>query len=597
MLLISCWQSGRVIIEKCTRGGKKVNIYLQVSLLISTFVVIQNYTYSHMNAKRLLLLTAVCLTIGVTEAPAQGFLNKLKKKGMKIIKDAVPNPVKDVTDAASNPERVVNRAKNCVTGGHASQSGDSRRSRAQATNRAATGQRREVKPAKKQITIKLYRGLGPSTWEGRKTQHTPKPPMQCPKQPAWFSSLPFPQEMDNATLAEEYAMINNWVQDGKPSCEPVLVRREQINDEISARHHALDKAVEYLLSDHENEDGYYEAAEPLEDDFFKHAMQSDLAPLYPGLNEKTVEYFKSIDRKTKEITVRVYEGNSAYDNKMHIGEMWFNLNFSDRTATLERIDNDESVGKDYTVPSTVRYAGCVFRVTEIGASAFQGMKMRSVTLSPGLKTIGTHAFYETSISEINIPPTVTKIDSHAFGANAALKRIVLPNSVKTIGRGVFSGCTGLTEAVLPNRVETMENTVFWGCKSLTSVTLPQNLTELEEATFRDCTSLTHVDLPQSVAVIKENAFCNTAMTSVPLTESLKEIRSGAFEDCNRLTSVSLPSRVALDMWAFKNCKSLRKAAIGVQYKDIPDDVYMMFIGCPFAQKPLTKMPACVTFNE
>lgn len=41
-----------------------------------------------MNAKRLLLLTAVCLTIGVTEAPAQGFLNKLKK-GMKIIKDAV----------------------------------------------------------------------------------------------------------------------------------------------------------------------------------------------------------------------------------------------------------------------------------------------------------------------------------------------------------------------------------------------------------------------------------------------------------------------------------------------------------------------------
>ena len=43
MLLISCWQSGRVIIEKCTGGGKKVNIYLHVSLLISTFVFIHNY--------------------------------------------------------------------------------------------------------------------------------------------------------------------------------------------------------------------------------------------------------------------------------------------------------------------------------------------------------------------------------------------------------------------------------------------------------------------------------------------------------------------------------------------------------------------------
>lgn len=44
MLLISCWQSGRVIIEKITGGGKKVNIYLQVSLLISTFAIIQNNT-------------------------------------------------------------------------------------------------------------------------------------------------------------------------------------------------------------------------------------------------------------------------------------------------------------------------------------------------------------------------------------------------------------------------------------------------------------------------------------------------------------------------------------------------------------------------
>ena len=33
----------RVIIEKIAGGGKKVNIYLHVSLLISTFAVIHNY--------------------------------------------------------------------------------------------------------------------------------------------------------------------------------------------------------------------------------------------------------------------------------------------------------------------------------------------------------------------------------------------------------------------------------------------------------------------------------------------------------------------------------------------------------------------------
>lgn len=37
-------ESGRTIIEKITGGGKKVNIYLHVSLLISTFVLIHNYT-------------------------------------------------------------------------------------------------------------------------------------------------------------------------------------------------------------------------------------------------------------------------------------------------------------------------------------------------------------------------------------------------------------------------------------------------------------------------------------------------------------------------------------------------------------------------
>lgn len=37
-------ESGRAIIEKIAGGGKKVNIYLHVSLLISTFAVIRNYT-------------------------------------------------------------------------------------------------------------------------------------------------------------------------------------------------------------------------------------------------------------------------------------------------------------------------------------------------------------------------------------------------------------------------------------------------------------------------------------------------------------------------------------------------------------------------
>ena len=82
-----------------------------------------------------------------------------------------------------------------------------------------------------------------------------------------------------------------------------------------------------------------------------------------------------------------------------------------------------------------------------------------------------------------------------------------------------------------------------------------------------------------------------------MTTSLKLIDSNAFEGCNGLTSVSLPASVQVEQEAFKNCKNLRKATISAEYRGIADDIYMIFMGCPFAQKPLTSVPSCVTFSE
>ena len=39
-----------------------------------------------MKVKQLFLLSTLCLTMGTTQAPAQGFLNKLKNKGAKLVK-------------------------------------------------------------------------------------------------------------------------------------------------------------------------------------------------------------------------------------------------------------------------------------------------------------------------------------------------------------------------------------------------------------------------------------------------------------------------------------------------------------------------------
>lgn len=544
-----------------------------------------------MNVKQLFLLSTLCLTMGTTQAPAQGFLNKLKNKGAKLVKQAMPDPVKEVVNTVEETEGAATRTRNRVESKvrNRTSGASTRRTRTQAGSSTAGGGV-TLSPKKKEITIKLCRGLGPSTLGGRKNARSPLPPV-CSKQDSWYRALPFIHDMDNASLVAEANMLDNFVKKHSSDvCSPVAVRCEENRSEMGERTRALDNAVRYLNGSTD------EMPEVLESGAFKRAMQSDYSALYPSLEPETVTYLKSINRTTKEVTVTVYDGNSAYDNRMLVDEMWFEVNPSERTAKLIEMD-DESAGKDYTVPSSIRFGGHMYRVTEIGGSAFYGKKVKSVTLPMGLKSIGDNAFMSSTISEINIPATVTNIGKRAFSNIPTLKTISVPNSVKTIGLSCFVMCTGLTEAKLPARLEKLENSLFKGCRSLTKVTLPQYIDKIDTGTFEDCKALAHIDLPQSVTTIGLNAFKNTALTEVPVTTNLKLIDSNAFEGCNGLTSVSLPSSVQVENEAFKNCKNLRKATISAEHRGIPDDIYMIFMGCPFAQKPLTSVPSCVTFSE
>ena len=547
-----------------------------------------------MNVKQLFLLSTLCLTMGATQASAQGFLNKLKNKGAKLVKQALPDPVKDVVNTVEETEGAASRTRNRVENKvrNRTSGASTRRTRTQGGSATAgSGGGVTLSPKKKEITIKLCRGLGPSISGGRKNARSPLPPT-CSKQDSWYRALPFIHDMDNASLVAEANMLDNMMKKrSEDVCSPVAVRCEENRSEMGERTRALDNAVRYLNGSDD------EMPEVLESGAFKRAMQSDYSALYPSLEPETVTYLKSINRTTKEVTVTVYEGNSAYDNRMNIDEMWFEVNPSERTAKLLEMDNDESTGKDYTVPSSIRFAGHVFRVTEIGGAAFCDMKVKSVTLPMGLKSIGVNAFMNSTISEISIPATVTNIGKGAFSNILALKTISVPNSVKTIGHSCFAACTGLTEAKLPARLEKLENSMFRGCRSLTKVTLPQNIDKIDTGTFEDCKALAHIDLPQSVTTIGQNAFKNTALTEVPVTTNLKLIDSNAFEGCNGLTSVSLPASVQVENEAFKNCKNLRKATISAEHRGIADDIYMIFMGCPFAQKPLTSVPSCVTFSE
>ena len=376
-----------------------------------------------MNTRRILILSVLCLSLGTTQAPAQGFLNKLKNKGTQLLKNAAPKPVKKVLNEVEDVKATARQGKQKV---------------ARQQQKAEDIRVRSFQPATKTITVKFCEGVGRKEWYGRVGGVSPMPPAECPKQPAWIDALPELWHMDNARLVAEHEMLEKWMKQGKPACEPVLVRRELNGSELSDRIGALDKVVKEIHNDIPEEAEFLSAA--LEADGFKHAVNSDWAPLYKYLEKETVDYLKSIDRKTKTLDVKVYEGNSSDAVKVQVGEMWFKVNSARQDAVLECLDQDLSIGKDYTVPSTITYSGRTFKVTEIGATAFADLKIKSVTLSPGLKVIGDQAFTRTRISSITIPSTVTEINNRAFAEIPTLKTITIPNSVRKLGLGLFTLC-------------------------------------------------------------------------------------------------------------------------------------------------------------
>ena len=149
-----------------------------------------------------------------------------------------------------------------------------------------------LSPKKKEITIKLCRGLGPSTWYGRKNARSPLPPA-CSKQDSWYQSLPFIHDMDNASLVADSQMLEKWIISHELEIDvPVLIRREEHSGELGERIGALDNAVRYLNGSTD------EMPEVFESGAFKRAMQSDCSPLYPSLESETVTYLKSINRTT-----------------------------------------------------------------------------------------------------------------------------------------------------------------------------------------------------------------------------------------------------------------------------------------------------------
>ncbi len=83
-----------------------------------------------------------------------------------------------------------------------------------------------------------------------------------------------------------------------------------------------------------------------------------------------------------------------------------------------------------SIPSTVKIGGQKFKVTEVGASAFKGSAITSVT-------VGAY---------------VTKVGASAFSSCKKLTKATLGKKVKSLGKSAFSGCKKLKTITIKSKV-------------------------------------------------------------------------------------------------------------------------------------------------
>lgn len=114
-------------------------------------------------------------------------------------------------------------------------------------------------------------------------------------------------------------------------------------------------------------------------------------------------------------------------------------------GTVEYYRSINKKAKTITIPATVKINGITYKVTSVAAKAFKNnKKITSVKIGSNVTTIGKEAFSGCKkLKTVTFGKKVTTIKEKVFYKCTAIKKITLPSKVKTIGKQAFYGCKAL----------------------------------------------------------------------------------------------------------------------------------------------------------
>ena len=153
--------------------------------------------------------------------------------------------------------------------------------------------------------------------------------------------------------------------------------------------------------------------------------------------------------------------------------------------------------------------------------------IEKLTLCEGVTAIGAEAFRGRNITSLSIPNTVQFIGNAAFAGCSALGSVLI-DGVTTIGSSAFSNCSALGSVTMGDGITTIGSSAFSNCSALSSVTMGNKVTHIGNQAFYDCSALRSINLPESLTSIGESAFQGAGLIEVTIPANVETIEKSAF---------------------------------------------------------------------
>ena len=157
--------------------------------------------------------------------------------------------------------------------------------------------------------------------------------------------------------------------------------------------------------------------------------------------------------------------------------------------------------------------------------------------------------YNGTDKTIVIPTSVTKICATAFAGNTSVESVVMMDTVEEIEDGAFAGTVNLREITVNGK-----SGYYLSEDGVLFKTSRQRLEAYPASSDAVCYTI-----PEGIEVIATKAFAYSRLKSITFPESLLDIDLSAFMECDNLTKVDLPSGTrTISFLAFEGCNSLEE---------------------------------------